>query len=378
MVDGRLKILSIAFTVCDLDSGHVLPVPVIAHQAGDEQFAAQGVFLGGGDGMMEQQRISRRLVNHAVQDVREHLALLAKRPVSVLVLCAVRLGPKDLGCRRDAIGTYHQISALLQCVLGEVGLVVLAIPPQNFPKMCVAPLNHDRDHQCLTALLALDGVMEFLHVLSYQIRVDPDRSPIGVVLIHALLLEGHQHRLLELVFLELCLHALGQAVGIFLVAEAGLDLADLVIRAAHECLDQQLAARLVALVPEIGPIGLTLPLAKRRSIACLHQGGVLVLQPRADVLSDIDAFALRAGLDQALVLDPKFHHLLLRQSRENLDQRLDLRCALLPLQRLGQSRGIVYRIVETCATGSPLIASLIVRPDRGDRFHDLGATVGGK
>src|ERR1044071_6244033 len=60
----------------------------------------------------------------------------------------------------------------------------------------------------------------------------------------------HQHRLLELILLQFLLHALGQAVGVLFIAEPLLNLADLVVGAAHQRLDQQLPPRLVAVVPD--------------------------------------------------------------------------------------------------------------------------------
>ncbi|KAL2125788.1 hypothetical protein VTI74DRAFT_2740 [Chaetomium olivicolor] len=154
------------------------------------------------------------------------------------------------------------------------------------------------------------------------------------------------HRLLELVLFQLRPHTPRQAIPILLIAKPVFYPPDLVVRSAHQGLDQQLPSRLVPVIPEIGPVRLALPAAQRRGIARLHQVRILVLEPRADVLGDVDAFALRPRLHQPLVLGSQLHHLLVREPRQDLDQRLRLGCALLALERPCETRRVVRRVRE--------------------------------
>lgn len=47
-----------------------------AHEARDEQLAAQGVLARGGDGVLQQQGVADGAVDDAVEDVREEFALM--------------------------------------------------------------------------------------------------------------------------------------------------------------------------------------------------------------------------------------------------------------------------------------------------------------
>ena len=76
---------------------------------------------------------------------------------------------------------------------------------------------------------------------------------------HAVLLQGEQDRQAEFVCLEFGSHALLQVVRVAFVAEAVLDLTDVVITAAHQAFDQQLASASATLVPRIRPIGFGFP-----------------------------------------------------------------------------------------------------------------------
>lgn len=53
----------------------MLLVPVVAHEAGDEQLAAQAVLAGRRDGVVQEERVADRPVDDAVQDVCEEFAL---------------------------------------------------------------------------------------------------------------------------------------------------------------------------------------------------------------------------------------------------------------------------------------------------------------
>ena len=76
-VPDRLRqVLAVALPVRPLDRRHVVAVPVVPHQAADEQLPSQPVLLRGCERVVQQQRVAHRLVDDAVQDVCKHLALM--------------------------------------------------------------------------------------------------------------------------------------------------------------------------------------------------------------------------------------------------------------------------------------------------------------
>lgn len=143
--------------------------------------------------------------------------------------------------------------------------------------MRVAAGDDDGYHGGLAALFGLDGPVDVVDVLVDELHVQREPAAVPVKLLHAALVEHHEHRLFELVLLELGAHALCEAVVVLFVGKRVLDETDLVVGAAHEGFDEQLAPVLVTLVPEIGPVGLALPLSQRGGVARLHQACVLVL-----------------------------------------------------------------------------------------------------
>lgn len=72
---GVLQVLAVALAIGLLDVLHVEGVPVEAHEARDEQFAAQRVLAGGGDGVLQEEGVADGAVNDAVEDVCQEFAL---------------------------------------------------------------------------------------------------------------------------------------------------------------------------------------------------------------------------------------------------------------------------------------------------------------
>lgn len=251
--------------------------------------------------------------------------------------------------------TYHEIVALLERVTRKVAAVLVLVFLQDGAQVGVAARHDNGNHQRLSALVGLDGLVQVLDVLVDELVVEGQSAALIVVLFHAALLQDYQDGLFELVFLQLRLHALAQAVVVLLVREGILDAADLVVCSTHERLNQQLSARLVALVPEVGPVGLALPLSQGNGIARLHQEGVLVLEAGADVLGNVDALAVRAGLDNLLVLGAELQDLLVRQAGEDFNDRRYIR-SVAALEGLGKTRGNVLRIVEASSPVEPGVA----------------------
>lgn len=75
LAHGVGEVLVVPLAVRLLDVGEVAPVPVEAHEAADQQLAAQAVLLGRRQRVVEEQRVAHRLVDDAVEDVRQQFAL---------------------------------------------------------------------------------------------------------------------------------------------------------------------------------------------------------------------------------------------------------------------------------------------------------------
>ena len=69
LAHGLLEADVVAVEEGGLDGGHVVEVPVVTDQAGDEELAAEGIALGGRQGVVQEQGIPDRLVDDAVEDV---------------------------------------------------------------------------------------------------------------------------------------------------------------------------------------------------------------------------------------------------------------------------------------------------------------------
>lgn len=69
ILNRLLKVLAVPLAIGLLDSLHVVPVPVVPHKSGDEQFPPQRVLLGCSQGMVDEQGVAYGLVDDAVEDV---------------------------------------------------------------------------------------------------------------------------------------------------------------------------------------------------------------------------------------------------------------------------------------------------------------------
>lgn len=326
-----------------------------AHETRDEQFAAQGVLAGGGDGVLQEEGVADGAVDDAVENVCEEFALCLIKKHSLALthssLSSLLIFPPG-AVESD---TYHKIVALLERITRKVATVLVLVFLEDGTQVGVAALHDNGDHQGLSALVRLDRLVQVLDILIDELVVERQPAALIVVLLHAALFQGHQDGLFEFIFLELRLHALGQAVVVLLVRKGILDAADLLVCPAHERLDQQLSARLVALVPEVGPVGLALPLPQSNGVARLHQEGILVLEAGANVLGNVDALAVRAGLYNLFVLGAELHDLLVRQAGEDFDDGRNIG-SVAALEGLGKTRGNVLRIVEASSPVEPGVA----------------------
>lgn len=77
--DSLHHVLTVTLGIRSLDGGQVKPVPVEPDQPRRQQFSSQAVLLGCRQRVVHEQRVSHRLVDHAIEDVREQLALSASR-----------------------------------------------------------------------------------------------------------------------------------------------------------------------------------------------------------------------------------------------------------------------------------------------------------
>lgn len=331
-----------------------------AHEARDEQFAAQRVLAGGGDGMLQEEGVADRAVDDAVEYVCEEFALDFTKKAFVSTDFTFFLLFSFLPLPNGPLGviTYHEIVALLERVTRKVAAVLVLVFLEDGAQVGVAAHNDNGNHQRLSALVRLDGLVQVLNVLIDELVVKRQSAALIVVLFHAALLQDHQDGLFELVFLQLRLHALAQAVVVLFIREGVLDAANLGVCPTHERLDQQLSARLVALVPEVGPVGLALPFSQGDGVARLHQEGVLVLEAGADVLGNVNALAVRASLYNLLVLGAEFQDLLVRQTGQDFNDRRHIR-SVAALEGLGKTSGNVLRIVEASSPVEPGVALAI-------------------
>lgn len=67
--DRLLQLLAVPRAIFPLDELHVRPVPVVAHEAGDEQLGAQGVGFRERQGVVEEEGVADGPVDDAVEDV---------------------------------------------------------------------------------------------------------------------------------------------------------------------------------------------------------------------------------------------------------------------------------------------------------------------
>lgn len=103
--------------------------------------------------------------------------------------------------------------------------------PQHLCEMLVASHHDDVYHCGFAAFFGRQCSVQILSVLAHEVDTKL------IIFRHALLLQREQNGSSELVFLELRLHALFQAVVISLVTESVFDLYDLAIGTTHETLD---------------------------------------------------------------------------------------------------------------------------------------------
>lgn len=66
LADGLLHVLVVSAAVGSLDGDHVMPIPVEADEAGNQEFAAQLVAFGGGEGVVDEQSVADGFVDDAV------------------------------------------------------------------------------------------------------------------------------------------------------------------------------------------------------------------------------------------------------------------------------------------------------------------------
>lgn len=76
LANGLREALAVTLAVGLLDSTHMVRVPVVSDEARDKQLAAQAVLAGAGDGVVEEEGVTHRAVDNAIENVREEFALV--------------------------------------------------------------------------------------------------------------------------------------------------------------------------------------------------------------------------------------------------------------------------------------------------------------
>jgi hypothetical protein len=69
LLDGAGQVDVVAVPVRPLDGRHVVPVPVVADEAADEQLAPEVVLFRGRERVVDEQRVPDGLVDDSVEDV---------------------------------------------------------------------------------------------------------------------------------------------------------------------------------------------------------------------------------------------------------------------------------------------------------------------
>lgn len=178
--------------------------------------------------------------------------------------------------------------------------------------MRVAPHDDDLDHGRLAALAIHQPAVQVVYVLLDELHIN------RVALLLPSFFQREEDGRAELVRAQDLLHALHQVVPVLGVAEAGLDLVDLGVGAAHEGLDEQLAPGPAGLVVAVGPVGLGLPATQGGCVARLAEGAGADLE--LDVLGHADAHAVIPDL--LPVLGAQGERLVVREVGEDPDQGL--------------------------------------------------------